>query len=100
MWISVAILELTYAANAAIIQITVLILELIHATNVPTPPTGREERLIRSKLAGLRGPLLLVTRRRIFQVSTLSSLFVGEMLIWPRETLAWRVAKEHGGFAA
>ena len=32
MWITVAILELIHAANAAIFKITVLILEPIHAT--------------------------------------------------------------------
>ena len=45
MLITMAILGLIPATNAAIIQITVLILKLIHSKNALTPPPGREERL-------------------------------------------------------
>ena len=76
--------RLQFIRSYTVTWITVVILELIHATSAPTCLAGRGE-FIRSKPTGLRGPSPLVTqdnfgliarpwrRRRIFQVSALSS---------------------------
>ena len=53
--------------------------ELIHATNALTRHRAGRGGFIRSKPAGPRGPGRFLTQRRIFQVSALSSLCVGEM---------------------
>ena len=44
----------------------------------PHYPAGRSD-FIRLKPAGLRRPCRLVTRQHIFQISALSSPYVGEM---------------------
>ena len=76
--------RLQFIRSYTVTWITVVILELIHATSAPTCLAGRGE-FIRSKPTGPRGPSPLVTqdnfgliarpwrRRRIFQVSALSS---------------------------
>ena len=76
--------RLQFIRSYTVTWITVVILELIHATSAPTCLAGRGE-FIRSKPTGPRGPNPLVTqdnfgliarpwrRRRIFQVSALSS---------------------------
>ena len=76
--------RLQFIRSYTVTWITVVILELIHATSAPSCLAGRGE-FIRSKPTGPRGPSPLVTqdnfglmarpwcRRRIFQVSALSS---------------------------
>ena len=77
--------RLQFIRSYTVTWITVVILELIHATNAPTCLAAGRGEFIRSKPTGLRGPSPLVTqdnfgliarpwrRRRIFQVSALSS---------------------------
>ena len=76
--------RLQFIRSYTVTWITVVILELIHATSAPTCLAGRGE-FIRSKPTGPQGPSPLVTqdnfgliarpwrRRHIFQVSALSS---------------------------
>ena len=76
LWITTAILELKQLKM--LFPRTVSIRELIHATKALIRRTAGRSGFIRSIPAFQRGPCQFVTRRRIFQVSAVSSLCVGE----------------------